>query len=217
MDNSSPSPTIQPISHPWFAKFYNRMMQRSSIQQEFEPLRREIVGQAYGLVLEVGAGGGQNFPFYDPTRVTRVEAVEPDATMLGYAQKSQADAPVPITLTPAPAERLPFPTAHFDSVVATLVFCSVLDPMRSLHEIQRVLKPGGSLLLLEHVRAQGEIAARIQDALVPVTTRLLGNCHWNRNTQQTVLESGFHIKQIRQVGGGLHPMFLLQMTRPKEQ
>jgi ubiquinone/menaquinone biosynthesis C-methylase UbiE len=212
MDTRRYFPT-KPISHPRFANFYNRMMRRASIQQEFEPLRREIVGQAYGLVLEVGAGGGQNFSFYDPTRVTSVEAVEPDATMLGYAQKSHVDAPVPITLTPAPAELLPFPAAHFDSVVATLVFCSVHDPMRSLQEIHRVLKPTGSLLLLEHVRAQGKIAALIQGALVPVTTRLLGNCHWNRNTQQTAQESGFQITQMRQVSGGLHPMFLLQMTK----
>jgi ubiquinone/menaquinone biosynthesis C-methylase UbiE len=99
-------------------------------------------------VLEVGAGGGQNFPFYDPTRVVRVEAVEPDAAMLVAAGRSLVEAPVPIRLSRAPAEALPFPDACFDSAVVTLVFCSVRDPQRGLREIWRVLKPGASCCFL---------------------------------------------------------------------
>ncbi len=87
----------------------------------FDPLRRETAGQAHGTVLEVGAGGGQNFPFYDPTRVVRVEAVEPDEAMLVEARRALSAAPVPITLTRAPVEALPFPDAHFESAVVTLV------------------------------------------------------------------------------------------------
>ena len=79
---------VQEISYPRFAAFYNRMMGRPLVRRMFDPLRREIVGQAHGIVLEVGAGGGQNFPFYDPTRVERVEAVEPDEVMLVEARRS---------------------------------------------------------------------------------------------------------------------------------
>jgi SAM-dependent methyltransferase len=86
---------------------------------------------------------------------------------------------------------LSFPDAHFDSAVVTLVFCSVRDPEHGPREIWRVLKPGGSLLILEHVRAQGKIAAWIQDALVPLTTRCMGNRHWNRDTRAIILETGF--------------------------
>lgn len=203
------------ISYPRFAASYNRKMGRARIRQKFDPLRRTTAGQAHGVVLEVGAGGGQNFPFYDPTRVVRVEAVEPDAAMLVAAGRSLVEAPVPIRLSRAPAEALPFPDAHFDSAVVTLVFCSVRDPQRSLREIWRVLKPGGVLLLLEHVRAQGGIPARVQDVLVPLTTRLGGNCHWNRAIQQMVLETGFQVTQVRQVSGGLQPMLLLQAIRPE--
>ncbi len=85
------------------------------------------------------------------------------------ARRCLASAPVamPIKLTRAMVEALLFPDAHFDSVVATLVFCSVKDLVRGLWEIRRVLKPGGTLLLLEHVRGQGKMVPKIQDALVP--------------------------------------------------
>src|SRR5215469_9760414 len=204
----------QEIFFPRFAAFYNWLMDRPLVRRWFDPLRREIIGQAHGVVLEVGAGGGQNFSFYDPARVERVEAVEPDEAMLAIACPRLEEAPVPITLTCAPVEALPFPEGQFDSVVATLVFCSVQDPERGLREIWRVLKPGGTLLLLEHVRAQGRTAARVQDALVPLTTRFGGNCHWNRATGAVVRQTGFQATQDRTVRKGLQPMLLLQAVRP---
>jgi ubiquinone/menaquinone biosynthesis C-methylase UbiE len=208
---------VKEISSPRFAAFYNWLMDRPLVRRGFDPLRREIAGQAHGVVLEVGAGGGQNFPFYDPARVVRVEAVEPDESMLVEARRRLAAAPVPITLTRAPVETLPFPDAQFDSVVVTLVFCSVRDPECGLREIWRVLKPGGTLLLLEHVRAQGKVAVWVQDALVPLSTRCMGNCHWNRDTLHTVLHTGFQATQVRQLSGGLQPMLSLQAARPQLQ
>lgn len=203
------------IFHPRFAAFYTWLTDRPRVRQWEDPLRRETVGQAKGIVLEVGVGGGQNFPFYDPDHVVRVEATEPDEAMLTVARRRLPDAPVPITLTDAPVEALPFPDALFDSVVATLIFCSVGDPERGLREIWRVLKPGGTLLLLEHVRAQGKIAAWVQDAMVPVTTRLSGNCHWNRDTQRAVLSTGFRVTQVRKARGGLLPVLILTAIRPQ--
>jgi ubiquinone/menaquinone biosynthesis C-methylase UbiE len=215
MENeASDSAGMQEISYPRFAAFYNQMMKQPLVRRVFDPLRRDIVGQAQGLVLEVGAGGGQNFPLYEKSRVVRVEAVEPDEAMLVEARRSLVNAPVPIHLSRALVEALPFPDAHFDSAVVTLVFCSVRDLERGLREIWRVLKPGG-LLLLEHVRAQGKIAAWIQDALVPLTIRCMGNCQWNRATQQTVLETGFEMTQAQKKSGGLQPMLLLHARRPQ--
>lgn len=204
-----------PRSYPRFAAFYNRLMGLASVRRMFDPLRQATAGEASGSVLEVGAGGGQNFPFYDPARVVRVEAVEPDPAMRMVAERAQAHAAVPLQLLSAPAEALPFPDATFDSAVGTLVLCSVQDPMQSLQEIWRVLKPGGTLLLLEHVRAQDKSIAWLQDLLVPVTTRCLGNCHWNRATEQTVQTVGFQLTQLRKVQGGLQPVILLQATRPE--
>jgi len=215
--NGRCTPGTQEISSPRFAAFYNWMMDQPLVRRQFDPLRREIVGQAQGVVLEVGAGGGQNFPFYDPARTTRVEAIEPDEAMLVVARRALAAASVPITLTRAPVEALPFPDAQFDTVVVTLVFCCVRDPERGLREVWRVLKPEGTLLLLEHVRAQGRITTWVQDALVPVTTRCMGNDHWNRDTLQTVLHTGFQTAQVRQLSGGLQPMLLISAKRFQTQ
>lgn len=104
-----------------------------------DPLRQEVVGQASGLVLEIGAGSGRNFPWYKPEQVQRVEAVEPDATMLRYAREHLSQAHVPISFVQAPAEALPFADETFDSAVATLVFCSVFDSLQALRALSLTL------------------------------------------------------------------------------
>jgi ubiquinone/menaquinone biosynthesis C-methylase UbiE len=207
--------TEQPtISHPRFAAFYTWLSSRPALRRQEDPWRQELVGQARGNVLEIGVGGGQNFPFYHAEQVTRLEATEPDEAMSQVARSRLAAAPVPITLTQASVEALPFADEQFDSVVATLVFCSVTEPLRGLQEIRRVLKPGGELLLLEHVRSTGKPTVWIQDALVPATTRLMGNCHWNRDTRQTVVAAGFTTTDIEQKRGGLLPVLAIRAMRP---
>ena len=212
--SSTHQEVVSPINHPRFAAYYERCACTRSERRFMEPLRKEIIDQASGLVLEIGAGTGLNFQFYQPERVERVEAIEPDATMLRYARERLSSAQVTIELTQAPAEALPFADETFDSVITTLVFCSVADPLRGLHEIKRVLKPGGLLLMVEHVRAQGAIAARVQNALVPLTTRFAGNCHWNRDTAATVISAGFQMKYLRKAGGVLVPIIVMSASRP---
>jgi ubiquinone/menaquinone biosynthesis C-methylase UbiE len=199
--------------HPRFAAFYEWQSRGQSERRFFEPLRRELLARAHGVVLEVGVGTGLNFALYEPEKVARVEAVEPDSAMLNYARDRLPLARVPLTLTQAPAEALPFADGTFDCAVATLVFCSVGNPARGFQEIRRVLKPGGTLLLLEHVRAKARFTACLQDLLVPLTTRMAGNCHWNRDTGQAVSAAGFQVQTLRQVNGWLLPMILLQATR----
>lgn len=177
------------------------------------PLRKEVTDQARGVVLEIGAGNGLNFAFYDPGRVERVEAIEPDSAMLGYARERAAQARVPVNLTQALVENLPFADEAFDSAVVTLVFCSVNNPLRGLKEIQRVLKPGGALLMVEHVRAHGAIAASLQNLITPINRRIAGNCHWNRDTEKTVSEAGFQVEKRRDIEGFMLPFVVLRALR----
>ncbi len=202
------------IFHPRFAAFYERYARLGPERRLTDPLREATAGQAYGVVLEVGAGTGLNFPWYHPERVERVEAIEPDSAMLAYARERVKQATVPISLTRASVETLPFADASFDSVVVTLVFCSVEDSAQGMQEIRRVLKPQGMLFLFEHVRSQSAWVARLQDALVPLTTRLFGNCHWNRDTARTVQVAGFAITHMRRLKAGLDPHIVLQALRP---
>jgi ubiquinone/menaquinone biosynthesis C-methylase UbiE len=213
MSQNTPAVNQTPnTNHSVFARMYELFSRGISESSFMYPLRKETAGQAHGLILEVGAGNGLNFPFYDPEKVERVEAIEPDTSMLRFARQRLSTARVPINLTQAAAEDLPFAGDTFDCVVATLVFCSVTDPQRGLREIMRVLKPGGTLYMVEHVRSQGIIASRVQNMITPVTRRVSGNCHWNRDTARTVAEVGFQIEQRRDLSSLLMPIVMLQAT-----
>lgn len=201
------------VDHPGFSRLFEWLAGGGLGRRSFEALRRKTAGRASGVTLEVGAGGGYNFAYYDPRQVERVEAVEPDATMLTYARDRAARARVPITLTQAPAEALPFADGTFDSAVVTMVFCSVVDPQQGLRELVRVLKPGGRLFMAEHVRAANGALVAVQSAMVPLTTRFTGNCHWNRDTESAVRQAGFAEVQARSLAGGLHPIILLEARK----
>jgi ubiquinone/menaquinone biosynthesis C-methylase UbiE len=216
MSQTKPAETTEQVittNHSIFAAMYERMSRSGPEHSFMKPLRKEVIGQAQGVVLEVGAGTGLNFAFYNPEQIERVEAVEPDSAMLRYARERMKTARVPITLTQAPVEALPFADETFDSAVATLVFCSVTDPMHGLGEIRRVLKPGGILLLIEHVRARGAFAQRLQNVITPVTKRVAGNCHWNRDTERSVINADFEIESRRDAGGGVQRMVVVRATR----
>ncbi len=200
-------------SHRFFANYYERTSHSNEEQKFMKPLREEVVGQAHGLVLEIGAGNGLNFAFYDPATVEQVEAIEPDSVMLSYARTRVAAARVSINLTQGSVESLPFADESFDCVVVTLVFCSVGDPLRGLNEVKRVLKPGGALLMVEHVRAHGTILATMQNIVTPLTRLVAGNCHWNRDTERTVKQSGFKIEQRRDISWSVLPFIMLHAVK----
>ena len=200
-------------SHRFFARYYERTSRSADEEAFMNPLRKEVTSLARGRVLEVGAGNGLNFAFYDPNISERVDAIEPDSAMLEYARERAAAARVPINLVQTPVERLPFADETFESAVVTLVFCSVNDPLRGLSEIRRVLKPGGMLLMVEHVRARGIVASTIQTLATPVTRLLLGNCHWNRDTGKTVVEAGFQIEQKRDFTWSMMPFMVLHAVK----
>jgi ubiquinone/menaquinone biosynthesis C-methylase UbiE len=218
---SQPPETTTPTqngrtSHRFFANYYERTSRSGGEERFMKPLRQEVTGLAHGRVLEIGAGNGLNFAFYHPDRVERVEAIEPDSVMLGYARKRASTAPVLVNLVQAPVENLPFPDESFESAVATLVFCSVNDPLRGLSEVRRVLKPGGTLLMVEHVRARGAITATMQNIVTPITRLVAGNCHWNRDTEKTVIEAGFKVEQRRDFLWSMLPFVVLRAINSQQ-
>lgn len=167
-------------------------LERSGLRR----IRQQLLKGAQGKVLEIGSGTGANFPFYDPVRVQCVIAVEPAEQMRRRSLAKIEQAAVPVDVVAAGAENLPFPDAFFDTVVGTLVFCTIPDPEKALQEVRRVCKPGGKVLIFEHVRLESPFLARLQDLLTPVWKRLCDGCHLNRNTLQLVRRSGLQVKRV---------------------
>jgi ubiquinone/menaquinone biosynthesis C-methylase UbiE len=151
-------------------------------------MRRTLLADLEGDVLEIGSGTGASLPYYE--RARRVVAVEPDPGMARRLPAKLADAKVPVEIVNARAEQLPFPDKSFDAAVAAFVLCSVDDQAAVLSELRRVLKPRGNLVLLEHVLGEGR-TARWQERLTPLHTKLAGNCHLNRDTRAAVAAAGF--------------------------
>lgn len=157
----------------------------------FRTMREQLLRHAKGSVLEIGSGTGANFRYY--RLADRVVAVEPDLSMITQSKSRAEQADVPVELVRANAERLPFPADSFDTVVGTLVFCTIPDPLAALNDIRRVCKPGGTLLLIEHVRMERPLLGKLQDWITPAWKRLCGGCHLNRDTIAAVEQAGFRI------------------------
>jgi SAM-dependent methyltransferase len=182
------------VGHRFFAAIYDRLM-ASSEEAGLAEMREELLADARGRTLEIGGGTGHNLGYYTAA-VTELVVAEPDPFMakrLRARVESQPPA-IPVEVVDAPAEALPFEDASFDSIVSTLVFCTVDDPGRSAAEVKRVLAPGGRLLLLEHVRnVDNEKSARWQDRLERPWGWIAGGCHPNRDTPATLRAAGFEL------------------------
>ena len=177
-------------------KRYNRTSRfYDCMDRMFKPeLRQKVLGQATGKVLEVGVGTGKNLAFYT-TRCIDVTGIDLSPGMLNKAKARVKDTSVPVRLLEMDVQHMIFPDASFDTVVATCVFCSVPDPVKGLQEIRRVCKPGGQVLLLEHVRSDNPLLGKIMDILDPLTVRMMGP-HINRRTVENVTTAGLHINSV---------------------
>jgi ubiquinone/menaquinone biosynthesis C-methylase UbiE len=199
--------------HKFFAAAYNAIfagLEKGGLADK----RRELLAQASGATLELGAGTGHNLRHY-PAAVDRLMLTEPDPHMAKRLRTQlEESGPSGAEVVEAGAEALPFGDDEFDTVVATLVLCTVPDPRAALDEVARVLRPGGRLLFMEHVRAHTPRRARWQDRLNPVQNRLFGGCNLNRPTATTIKTSPLQVEELHddrmpRVGGPLvEPMIV---------
>jgi ubiquinone/menaquinone biosynthesis C-methylase UbiE len=177
-----------------FAAGYDRMLAASE-EAGLREWRRELLAEASGRTLELGAGTGVNLELY-PQAVTELILTEPFEPMARRLRERLAASAREASVVVAPAELLPVEDASIDTVVVTLVLCTVADPAATLAEVQRVLRPGGRLLFLEHVRAEDPALARWQDRLERPWRFVGHGCHCNRDTVATIESSPLELERV---------------------
>jgi ubiquinone/menaquinone biosynthesis C-methylase UbiE len=178
-----------------FAAGYDFFMQRTE-EETMAPHRRDLLSRVRGRVIEIGGGTGANLPFYGPA-VEELVITEPEEPMARRLERKLSAFPaLPARVVRAPAEALPVEDGAFDYAVSTLVLCTVDDPPRSLSELRRVLKPGGQLVFLEHVRSDDPGLAKWQDRLHGLQYLIGHGCHCNRPTLSYVKDAGFTVADV---------------------
>lgn len=185
-----------------FAFFYDKLM--GPLEKKWiRRIRKKIVAELEGNVLEIGAGTGANFPYYTKKKVKRLVSLEPNPYMLEQAKSKAKESELSFEFHQGCAETLPFDDGEFDIVVATLVICSVNEPQKVFQEVRRVCKKGGKIVLFEHVRTESKTLAALQDVLTPAWKRLCDGCHLNRDTGRYMKESGIKVVKEKKYFKGI--------------
>ena len=186
------------MGHPIFARVYAKVSVRMDRAGAAEH-RHALVEGLHGRVIEIGAGNGLMFAHYPPA-VTEVLAVEPEPRLRAAAHTAARSAPVPVRVVDGLADALPAGTGEFDAAVTALVLCTVPDQRTALTEVRRVLRPGGQLRFLEHVRAEQPGALRRAQKIADATLwpLLFGGCHAGRDTRAAITAAGFTLDQAYQ-------------------
>lgn len=174
---------------------YNRTSKFYDIMDRMikSDIRKKILSEASGKVLEVGVGTGKNLEFYSPD--CEITGIDLSPGMLEKAREKAQKIRITVSLLEMDAQNLQFPDDTFDTVVATCVFCSVPDPIKGLKEVKRVCKPEGKIILLEHVRSDNPILGKLMDLLDPITVRMMGP-HINRRTVENISKAGLTIRSV---------------------
>lgn len=177
-----------------FSAGYDRLL-KGTEDAGMRDRRREVLAQARGRTIDVGAGTGANLGLF-PDGLAEVVMAEPDPHMTKRLRAKIAESGADVELVEAGAERLPFADESFDTVVFTLVLCTVPDPAAALAEAARILKPGGQMLFVEHVRAEDPGLARWQDRLERPWKFFADGCRCNRDTVAGIEASPLTVEEV---------------------
>ena len=197
---------------------FPRLMDWVMAGKEFRRLRMELLAQVHGEVLELGIGTGLNLPHY-PKTVTQLHAVDPADLLPKIVTERSASQSFPIRIQHITAESLPYAPRSFDFAVSTWTLCTILDPVKALREVRRVLKPDGVFLFLEHGRSEDESVAAWQDRLNPIQNIIGCGCNLNRRIDHLIIQAGlnimtldrFHMQNVPRLAG---EMYKGRATRP---
>jgi ubiquinone/menaquinone biosynthesis C-methylase UbiE len=181
----------------WYeANIMPRLITCACSQGQVMKRRSALVPLAQGDVFELGCGGGINHEFYDAGAISSYAGIDPHEGLLAGAREAARAKGWAADIRAGRGEAIPFADASFDCAVCTFTLCSVDDPQAVMHEMRRVLRPGGTLLFLEHGRAPDATVRRWQERIEPVWKRLAGGCHLTRPITSALAGAGFAVEQL---------------------
>ncbi|MFD7811439.1 class I SAM-dependent methyltransferase [Streptomyces sp. NPDC059785] len=188
-----------PVHHPLFARYYARISVSAEQRLGMGAVRDRLLTGLSGRVVEIGAGNGLNFAHY-PGTVSEVVAIEPERLLRKLAVEAAVRSEVPVDVVPGTSEALPVKSEAFDAAVLCLVLCSVRDVRRTLGELRRVLRPGGTVAFFEHGAGGGRTMSLTQRALDrTLWPPLNGGCHLSRDPIAALRDAGFELGPYRRV------------------
>ncbi|MCX5137690.1 class I SAM-dependent methyltransferase [Streptomyces sp. NPDC060011] len=191
--------TADAVHHPVFARSYARLSVGAETRMGMGRMRDRLLAGLSGRVIEIGAGNGLNFAHY-PGTVSEVVAIEPERLLRQLAVEAALRCEVPVDVAPGAAEALPVKSEAYDAAVLSLVLCSVRDVPRTLAEVRRVLRPGGTVRFFEHGSGGGPVMRSTQRGLDrTVWPRLAGGCHLSRDTVSALRDAGFELGPYRRL------------------
>jgi ubiquinone/menaquinone biosynthesis C-methylase UbiE len=186
---------------------YPYLVDRLGDPLPIQKIRRQIIPWAQGTVLEIGVGSGANFPHYDPTRVNKLYALEPNPGMRRLAERQRHRTKLKVEFLDLPGERLPLEAAIVDTVVSTFTLCTIPGIVEALRGLDRVLRPDGKLIFFELGLSPDPAVQRWQKRLEPVHQWLFQGLYLTRDIPSLIRRGGFQIEQI-ETG------YLAQFPRP---
>ncbi len=191
-------------------KLLPRLINCACRSNYFSGLRKRIIPQAYGNVIEIGFGSGLNIPFYNKELINKIYAVEPALSFSKLFNKNSVN--FPIEIYNIPAEELPFGDNFFDSAVCTFSFCSINNTLKAISELKRVIKPKSKIYFCEHSVSHNHKTASLQNALNPIWKKAFGGCSLNRDIKSCLKNFNFDLSEVEIISHGiLNPLGDIQV------